>query len=686
MQPIRRLLIANRGEIAARIIRCCSKLGIHSIAIYSDADRASPYVAAADEAHHLGPSDAPRSYLDSDRILKVAKLTQADAIHPGYGFLSENPAFVKKTREAGIIFIGPNECTMQQLGAKHLARELAVRLDIPVAPGFETAGTSIDEVLTKAKSIELPLLVKAVAGGGGRGMRRVERYEDIPTAIAEAEREAGRSFGDGRLIIERLISPARHIEVQLIGDSHGNVCHLFERDCSIQRSYQKIIEEAPARGLPMAVREKLHQSAIKLGKEVGLVGAATAEFLVPESKGASLEPFYFLEVNPRLQVEHPVTEAITGVDIVELQIKVAAGEALPFKQSKIKATGTAIEARVCAESPANGFRPTTGQIKKLLLPAPSTCPGLRIEHSLKEFGIVSPFYDSLLAKFITHGETFSEAAQLLHTTLGNVVISGLDTNIGFLRRVLAKSDYLKCPPPTIFLDNSPEIFTDQTFKQFAYACGVCLVLGELPLSDSKLINRQTISAGREKQFRSLHLPLTAKSSELMETVAIPPFEVRTEQNQEQIIHTVKISATEHKLRLPIRSKHENNCFCFWDDLSIPFPTTISSSRDALSGTIELFFGPTRMVFTIADLERRIGTTAAEGNSQITSPLPGRVSKIFIGVGGTVEPGTPLLAIESMKMEHNITAATTGVVSNIVVKEGDQVQEGMTLVTIGVSPN
>ncbi|MCY2955707.1 MAG: ATP-grasp domain-containing protein [Planctomycetota bacterium] len=448
--PFRRVLIANRGEIAVRICRGLRELGIESIAVYSDVDREAAHVLAADHAVALFGNSAAESYLDVGKILAAAKAMGAEAIHPGYGFLSENSSFARAVREAGFVFIGPNPAAMERLGGKKAAREEAIRAGVPVIPGTEQDEGDAS-LVAAAKKIGLPVMVKASAGGGGRGMRMVEREQDLAEAIASGRREAKAAFGDDRMILEKAVAPARHIEIQLMGDQHGNVVSLHERECSVQRRHQKVLEEAPSPAVDAVLRARMGAAAILLGKAVGYDNAGTAEFLV-DAQGN----FYFLEVNARLQVEHPVTELVTGVDLVHLQLRVAAGERLDdlLRGRDLQPRGHALEARICAESPEQGFLPAAGLLRLVCEPMG---PGIRVDSGVYSGFAVPVFYDSLLAKLIVYAPDRATACTRMAQALRDSVYLGIPTNVDFLRRVVEDPDFRAGKLTTDFLKYKPDV-------------------------------------------------------------------------------------------------------------------------------------------------------------------------------------------------------------------------------------
>jgi 3-methylcrotonyl-CoA carboxylase alpha subunit len=434
---IKSLLIANRGEIACRVIRTARRLGIRTIAVYSDADADALHVRSADEAVHIGASPARESYLIGDKIIAAALSSGAEAIHPGYGFLSENAAFAQSVIDAGLIWVGPNPSSITAMGLKDAAKKLMSAAGVPVTPGYMGDDQTPDLLASEADTIGYPVLIKAVAGGGGKGMRMVEAATDFADALTSCQREAASSFGNTHVLIEKYIQRPRHIEVQVFGDSHGNVIHLFERDCSLQRRHQKVIEEAPAPGMDAATREALCAAAVKAAKAVDYVGAGTIEFIADASEGLRADRIWFMEMNTRLQVEHPVTEEITGIDLVEWQLRVASGEPLPKRQEDLSINGWAMEARLYAENPATGFLPSIGTLDHLVFP-----DDLRVDTGVEEGGEVSPFYDPMIAKLIAHGATRDDAIDHLRDGIGDTEVWPVRTNAGFLGRLLDHADFI----------------------------------------------------------------------------------------------------------------------------------------------------------------------------------------------------------------------------------------------------
>ncbi len=445
------VLIANRGEIACRIIRTAKALGMRTIAVYSDADADAMFVGMADEAHRIGPAPARDSYLRIDAIIEAAKKSGAAAIHPGYGFLSERAEFADACAKAGIVFVGPPASAIRAMGLKDAAKTLVQQAGVPVVPGYHGARQDTDFLRQKAYEIGYPVLIKAVAGGGGKGMRRVERVADFDAALESAQREAASAFGDPRVLVEKYILSPRHIEIQVFADAHGHVVHLFERDCSLQRRHQKVIEEAPAPGMTPDMRAAMGKAAVEAARAVGYVGAGTVEFIADGREGLHADRFFFMEMNTRLQVEHPVTEAITGLDLVELQFRAAAGETLPFAQEDLAIHGHAVEARLYAEDPEREFLPSTGKLWALDFPERE---GIRVDTGVRSGDEVTPYYDPMIAKIVAHGATRDEALTRLSDALGETLVAGPKTNVAFLKKLCDAEGFRAGRFDTGFIDRN----------------------------------------------------------------------------------------------------------------------------------------------------------------------------------------------------------------------------------------
>src|ERR671912_1946968 len=449
MEMLDSVLIANRGEIACRIIKTAKRLGMRTIAVYSEADAGALFVQMADEAHLIGPAAARESYLQVDRIIEVAKRTGAASIHPGYGFLSERAEFAEACEANGIVFVGPPASAIRAMGLKDAAKALASQAGVPVVPGYHGSRQEPDFLRQKAYEIGYPVLIKAVAGGGGKGMRRVDKAAEFDAALESAQREAASAFGDPRVLVKKSVLSPRHIEIQVFADKHGNVVHLFERDCSLQRRHQKVIEEAPAPGMTAQMRAAMGKAAVEAARAVGYVSAGTIEFIADGREGLRPDRFYFMEMNTRLQVEHPVTEAITGLDLVELQFRIAAGERLPFGQHELRMDGHAVEARLYAEDPEKGFLPSTGKLWALRFPDGEA---IRIDTGVKEGDSVTPFYDPMIAKVIAHGATRDEALDKLSDALGKTAVAGPKTNLAFLKGLCDAPEFRAGRFDTGFID------------------------------------------------------------------------------------------------------------------------------------------------------------------------------------------------------------------------------------------
>ncbi len=654
VKPIRKLVIANRGEIACRIIRTARRLGIATVAVYSDADARALHVEAADEAVRLGPAAASASYLVGERVIEAARRTGADAIHPGYGFLAESAAFARSCAAAGLVYVGPTPDVIERLGLKGAAKIAAVEAGVPVLPGYNGAGQDGATLTREAGVLGFPLAVKAAAGGGGRGLRVVDRPEALAGAVESAGREATAAFGDGRLILERWLARPRHVEVQIMGDADGNVVHLHERDCSVQRRHQKLIEEAPAPGLAADLRRRICAAAVTLAKAVGYRNAGTVEFLVDG------DVYFFLEVNTRLQVEHPVTESITGLDLVELQLSVASGAPIGLRQDDIRANGHAIEARVCAEDPARDFLPQTGVIGALRWPA-TTGGGPRIDTGVRVGDSVGLAYDSLLGKVIVHRPD-REAARLgLADALAATTIGGLNTNIGFLRAVVSHPVFAAGAPDTGFLGRAmAELAPPATAAadDVLAAAALTVVLGR---AEAK---RTPWAAGRPWR-------LNAPASETVR------FHDGTATRAVAVTHEVEgyriaIDGREHEVGAD--PAPDGELALTVDGLR----RRAHVARDGTALAVTLAGYATRLTHVDA-LDSKRAAEAADGH--LRAPMPGRVVKVHVAPGAFVQRGEPLVVLEAMKMEHTIAAPTAGRVQSVPFGAGDLVAEGAELVVL-----
>ncbi|RPH46105.1 MAG: ATP-grasp domain-containing protein [Burkholderiales bacterium] len=650
------LLIANRGEIACRVIRTARAIGVRTVAVYSDADASARHVREADASVRLGAGPARDSYLDAAKLVAACRASGAQAVHPGYGFLSENADFARTLREAGLVFVGPPPEAIEALGNKSAAKRLAGRLDVPCLPGYQGAAQDDDTLVAEARRVGVPLMIKAAAGGGGRGMRAVDDLADeaaLRAAIASARAEAAASFGDGTLLIERRILRARHVEVQVFGDAHGGYVHLGERDCSTQRRNQKVLEEAPAPGVTDTLRARMGEAAIRLAREVGYVGAGTVEFLL-EPDGA----FWFLEMNTRLQVEHPVTEAVTGLDLVEWQLRIARGEALPRAQEAIRFQGHAIEARLCAEDPYAGFAPQVGPIDAWRMPEG---PGLRVDHGLAEAAEVPPYYDSMIAKVIAHGSDREQARVRLLAALERCTVAGLRTNRDWLRRCLAAEPFATATLSTAWL-------------------GEALAGWSAPGPDARWL--AVAAALRVHRAARVHGPLAGWSSSGTRTaplrleVAGREHPVRVESGAGRA-HAVTF-ADGTVVRVALRHDDGLRAGVSVDGVGLEVMATLDRGRGWLDG-----FGLADGFTDVTDRPPR--RDGGEAGGTIVSRMHGQLTRIAVEPGQRVERGTYLLSIEAMKMEHRFESPVAGIVAELGAACGTQVAPGRLLIRIDPDP-
>ncbi|MCR5878599.1 acetyl/propionyl/methylcrotonyl-CoA carboxylase subunit alpha [Phenylobacterium sp. J367] len=626
---IKSILVANRGEIARRVFATARRMGIATVAVYSEADADAAHVRDADRAVLIGPAAARESYLVGEKIIAAAREAGADAIHPGYGFLSENAEFAEAVAKAGLTWIGPPPAAIRAMGLKDAAKALMDKAGVPVTPGYLGEDQDPKSLKREADRIGYPVLIKAVAGGGGKGMRKVESAADFDAALTSAKREAAASFGDDRVLLETYVTRPRHIEVQVFGDSHGNVVHLYERDCSLQRRHQKVIEEAPAPGMTPEARAAVTAAAVRAAQAVNYVGAGTVEFIADASAGLKPDRIWFMEMNTRLQVEHPVTEMVTGLDLVEWQIRVAAGEPLPLKQDEITLTGHAVEARLYAENPAAGFLPSTGDLDHFRLP-----PGVRADAGVEEGGRITPFYDPMIAKLISHGETREDAITDLCEACDAVEVWPVKTNAGFLARCLSAPGFIAGDLDTGFIDRKlAELTTPEAPSDAALAAAAAGAL----IADDSPIREAAPSPWRELVgFRLNRPPETAVRLFLDgKAVLAKPSESGTEPRSVLLDEDGHIVVFEH-----------GEAFAFSDH---------PPSADAAEGG------------------------ASDG--QIRSPMPGKVTAVAVKAGEAVAKGQPLLTLEAMKMEHAMTAPFDGTVESLAVAVGAQVTEGAVLATL-----
>ncbi|BCX18677.1 MAG: 3-methylcrotonyl-CoA carboxylase subunit alpha [Geminicoccaceae bacterium] len=662
---IRKLLIANRGEIACRIARTCRRLGIRTVAVFSEADAEALHVRLADEAVAIGPPPAAESYLAIPKLLEAARRTGADAVHPGYGFLAESAAFAATVREAGLVFVGPSPEAMARLGAKDGAKALAEAAGVPVVPGYRGADQSDARLVAEAERIGFPLLVKAVAGGGGKGMRRVDRPVDFLDALHACRREAAAAFGDERVLLERAIDRPRHVEVQVVADRDGRVVHLFERDCTLQRRHQKILEEAPAPGLDGALRAALGEAAVRLAAAAGYEGAGTIEFLVAPDGS-----FYFIEANTRLQVEHPVTEAITGLDLVAWQIRIAEGRPLPLDQGTIGSSGHAIEARLYAEDPAKGFLPSIGRLERLVLP--EGLEGVRIDTGVVEGDAVTPFYDPLIAKIVVHGEDRWAALARLERALDATAVVGPATNLAFLRRVIREPAFRATAIDTLWLDRE----------------GGRLAAAEDEPEPVDLVTAALLLAAAERE-RAREAAGPWRTSPWF---ALEGFRLGAPPRQELRLvaagreRTVRLEGTAEareasldgvplgRVRLDRRGA----------EVRVELAGRRSVARATLVGETVLLARDGRTLVLRRAPAARAGTDEIGGEGLVAAPMPGKVVRLAVTPGDRVVRGQLLAVLEAMKMEHRLEAPREGRVAAVHVAVGEQVEEGTILLDLAES--
>jgi 3-methylcrotonyl-CoA carboxylase alpha subunit len=662
-----KILIANRGEIACRVAATARRLGIRTVAVYSDADARAKHVQVCDEAVHVGGSAPRESYLRWERIIEAAKATGAKAIHPGYGFLSENEDFAQACADAGLVFIGPPASAIRAMGLKAESKRLMEQAKVPLVPGYH--GAEQDPVLLRreADRIGYPVLIKASAGGGGKGMRAVDRSEDFDAALASCKREAKNSFGDDAVLIEKYVQRPRHIEIQVFGDMQGHFVYLFERDCSVQRRHQKVLEEAPAPGLSQAMRERMGQAAIAAARAVGYVGAGTVEFIVEQRAGAAMD-FFFMEMNTRLQVEHPVTEAITGLDLVEWQIRVAAGQPLPLAQERLQIRGHAIEARICAENPDNNFLPATGRLLVYRTPGGTEfAPGgalPRVDSGVRQGDEISPFYDSMIAKLIVHGDTREQALARLDEALARTHIVGLATNVQFLRHVVRSRSFAQADLDTALIQREAAVLFNQQPVALATAAA-CAVA-------ATLVQERAAEGSDPYSRRDGWRPYGVATRAFV-------FEFGGERVDAQLTYL-------HDGALQLKVGEASGPLVFagtGDALTVDFAGRRVTADVYANGETDHVFTPAGATQIVSiDLLAHAGEGGGEGG-RLTAPMPGKVISFAVKAGDAVKKGQALAVMEAMKMEHTIAAPADGTVAEVLYAPGDQVAEGAELLKLAI---
>jgi acetyl-CoA carboxylase biotin carboxylase subunit len=657
VRAFHKILIANRGEIALRVMKTCRALGIATVGVYSEADRHSPHILFADEAICIGPAPTRDSYLRIDRIISAARLTGAEAIHPGYGFLSENAEFAEKCAQADLVFIGPSPETIRSMGLKSPARRLVRAAGVAVIPGYDGDGQGHEKLTAEAQRLGMPVLIKASAGGGGKGMRVVRDVAELDEAIDAARREAEKAFGDGSLLLEKYLENARHIEVQILGDEHGNLYHLFERDCSLQRRHQKVIEECPSPAVSPELRARICQAAVKVGRAIGYTNAGTVEFLlIPEGD------FYFIEVNTRLQVEHPVTEMVTGLDLVRLQIEIAEGRRLSFGEDQLKIAGHAIEARLYAEDPRHDFLPATGHVR--VWQPVAGIEGVRIDSGIETGVEVGINYDPLLAKLIAHGDDRESARRKLSLALQRLTILGLTTNREFLIELLEHADVRAGHISTEFITEHLDQLVGRDDED-ARLRGAVVTAAWLQRS------------WQVEQRRLVHLPPSYRNN----PVRRPSIEVQVDR---RVIEVSWENIEQNKLQMWVGERQFSVLICEWRMDRIRLEIDGIQDEFWLNREGARFdWQSSRDAWRVMKLPR-FPAAETSGGDLANAPMPGQVLKILVEPGQHVSAGDPLVILEAMKMEQTVRASVAGVVEEILIKTGDIVSPGDLLVHIQTS--
>ena len=659
-----KILIANRGEIACRVAASARRLGIKTVAVYSDADATARHVALCDEAVRIGSAEAKDSYLRADKIIAVALATGAQAIHPGYGFLSENAGFADACAAAGLVFIGPPASAIRAMGSKSAAKELMSKAGVPLVPGYHGENQDADFLRHEADQIGYPVLLKASAGGGGKGMRIVEASADFIAALASCKREAINSFGDDKVLVEKYLSAPRHIEIQVFADTQGDCVYLFERDCSVQRRHQKVLEEAPAPGMTLARRSAMGEAAIAAAKAVSYVGAGTVEFIANQDG-----TFYFMEMNTRLQVEHPVTEMITGLDLVEWQLRVAAGQPLPLRQAQLKIKGHALEARIYAENPENGFLPSIGTLRHLATPVAISFSTpidlhehsvIRIDSGVREGDAISPFYDPMIAKLIVWGKDRDAALRQMSDALSQYRIVGLSSNIGFLKRLVESAPFAGAQLDTGLIEHNQAAL----FPPPVPASLPVLALAAAALLQSEQSIEASPWASTDGWRMNVPLQRTLDLSDEAGTYPLRAIYLRD---------GYQLGLGDASTMMKVL-RHDGNAI------------TLHLGEQTVRGTVvrdgeqlHVYLDGQHTALTWTDPLAHSGAAEAEGG-RLTAPMPGKIVAVLVAAGDSVEKGAAMLIMEAMKMEHTITAPAAGVVEQVLYVVGDQVTEGAPLLS------
>ncbi|MBX3454073.1 MAG: acetyl/propionyl/methylcrotonyl-CoA carboxylase subunit alpha [Ferrovibrio sp.] len=669
MAMFRKILIANRGEIACRVIRTARSMGIATVAVYSDADAQARHVAMADSAIRIGPAPVSESYLRADTIIEAARASGAEAVHPGYGFLSENAEFAEALAAAGLVFIGPPASAIRAMGLKGAAKALMESAKVPVVPGYHGDNQDADFLLGQAEAIGWPVLIKAVAGGGGKGMRRVDKAADFAAALAGAQREGAGSFGNPKVLLEKYLVKPRHIEIQVFADSHGNAVHLFERDCSVQRRHQKVLEEAPAPDMPPAMRQAMGKAAVEAAKAIGYVGAGTVEFIADVADGLRPDRFYFMEMNTRLQVEHPVTEMITGQDLVAWQLRVAAGEPLPLQQSDLHIQGHAIEARIYAEDPAKGFLPSIGKLHQLRAPAEG--PHVRVDTGVREGDSVTPFYDPMIAKLIVWDADRAAALRQLRRALGNYRIAGVATNIGFLLALAGHEAFAAADLDTGFIER----FRADLLPDRKPADDQVIALAALGV----VLQRRQAATDTARNSADRYSPWASADGWRLNDTGFDELHFKDGEDD-------RICRVDYLAGGAIRIHGQAGAIEARGALTDGSLDAVLNGQRSHAGLVRqgndltiLCPGASHRLLLVAP--RDAGDEDVGTGGALAAPMPGKIVQVLVAEGAAVAKGQALMVLEAMKMEHTIAAPAAGKVSKLHYAAGDQVVEGATLLAI-----
>ena len=672
-----KILIANRGEIACRVAATARRMAIKTVAVYSDADANAKHVSVCDEAVHIGGSSPKDSYLRWEKIIAAAQATGAQAIHPGYGFLSENEEFAQACSKAGLVFIGPPASAIKAMGLKAESKRLMALAGVPLVPGYHGAEQDAALLQREADAIGYPVLIKASAGGGGKGMRAVDKAEDFAAALASCQREAINSFGDDAVLIEKYVQRLRHIEIQVFGDTLGNYVYLFERDCSVQRRHQKVLEEAPAPGMTPALRQQMGEAAVAAARAVNYVGAGTVEFIVEQRSDGSMN-FFFMEMNTRLQVEHPITEAITGQDLVEWQLRVASGQPLPLLQEQLKISGHAIEARICAENPDKNFMPATGTLHVYELPDCVTFERgnvgssavVRVDSGVRQGDAISPFYDSMVAKLIVHGDTRAQALARLDVALAQTHIVGLNTNVQFLRNVVQSRSFVEADLDTGLIPREEAVLFKQEKVGLALAVSGAIahtLLQEIALEAGLVEKSLWLDPWARRDGWRSHGPSTRRFD----------FEFAG------VVHVVQMTTLhDGALQLDVAGASESFSFAA---VTHGIDVHLGERRQILNvykngAAVHIFSAQGATQLITIDALAHAGDNQTEGG-RLTAPMPGKVVSFAVKAGDKVRTGQALAVLDAMKMEHTISAPMDGVVAELLYAPGDQVPEGAELLKL-----